>query len=118
MYNDERRNPSNQVVGVGCTGTKSLPTSQIPRPTTLEGFRPPRLLAFYYMDDTVFCCHKSIEGQALKAIEHLCSKYTMKSLGEIEWFLGIRVIRDRSKRLLWLSQEAYIDKMATISMFN
>ena len=32
----------NQVVGVGCTGTKSLPTSQIPRPTTLEGFRPPR----------------------------------------------------------------------------
>ena len=32
--------------------------------------------------------------------------------GGIEWFLGIRVIRDRSKRLLWLSQEAYIDKMA------
>ena len=70
------------------------------------------ILVFYYVDDTVFCYHKSIEGQALKAIEHLCSIYTMKSLGEIEWFLGIRVIRDRSKRLLWLSQEAYIDKMA------
>ena len=70
------------------------------------------ILGFYYVDDTVFCYHKSIEGQALKAIEHLCSIYTMKSLGEIEWFLGIRVIRDRSNRLLWLSQEAYIDKMA------
>ena len=40
----------------------------------------------------------------------------MKSLGEIEWFLGIRVIRDRSKRLLWLSQEVYIDKM--VNKFN
>ena len=70
------------------------------------------ILVFYYVDDTVFCYHKSIDDQALKAIEHLCSIYTMKSLGEIEWFLGIRVIRDRSKRLLWLSQEAYIDKMA------
>lgn len=36
----------------------------------------------------------------------------MTMLGELEWFLGIRVLRDRQKRLLWLSQEAYIEKMA------
>ena len=36
----------------------------------------------------------------------------MTMLGELEWFLGIRVLRVRQKRLLWLSQEAYIEKMA------
>ena len=70
------------------------------------------IIVFYYVDDTVFCYHRSIEALAFRAIKHLCSVYTMNSLGEIEWFLGIRVIRDRSKRRLWLSQEAYIDKMA------
>ena len=36
----------------------------------------------------------------------------MKVMGEMEWFLGINVIRNRNKKLLWLSQEAYVDKIA------
>jgi len=36
----------------------------------------------------------------------------MSTLGELKWFLGIYVLRDRSQRLLWLSQEAYIKKIA------
>jgi len=36
----------------------------------------------------------------------------MSTLGELKWFLGIHVLRDRSQRLLWLSQEAYIEKIA------
>ena len=35
----------------------------------------------------------------------------MKDLGETETTLGIRIYRDRSKRLLGLSQEKYIDKV-------
>ena len=35
----------------------------------------------------------------------------MKDLGEAETILGIRIYRDRSKRLLGLSQEKYIDKV-------
>ena len=50
--------------------------------------------------------------QAMKLIDDLKKRYTMKILGELEWFLGIHVIRDRARRLLWLSQEAYIDKIA------
>ena len=35
----------------------------------------------------------------------------MTNLGEAETILGIRIYRDRSKRLLGLSQEKYIDKV-------
>jgi hypothetical protein len=38
-------------------------------------------------------------------------RYEMRDLGELPWFLGIRVIRDREKRKLWLCQD--IRKIAT-----
>jgi hypothetical protein len=31
---------------------------------------------------------------------------------EANWFLGIRIVRDRAKRLLWLCQDSYIDKIS------
>ena len=35
----------------------------------------------------------------------------MKDLGEATYILGIKIYRDKSKRLLGLSQSSYIDKM-------
>ena len=35
----------------------------------------------------------------------------MKDLGEAETILGIRIYRDRSQRLVGLSQEKYVDKV-------
>ena len=34
-------------------------------------------------------------------------------MGEPKWFLGIRIIRDRNQRKIWLCQDSYIEKMAT-----
>ncbi|KAD4888008.1 hypothetical protein E3N88_20081 [Mikania micrantha] len=39
--------------------------------------------------------------------------FAMKDLGEAAYILGIKIHRDRSKRLLGLSQSTYIDKMMT-----
>jgi hypothetical protein len=36
----------------------------------------------------------------------------MKDMGELKWFLGMHVMRDRTKRQLWLSQLSYIEKVA------
>jgi len=33
-------------------------------------------------------------------------------LNELSWFLGIRILRDRPHRKLWLCQDAYIKKIA------
>ena len=35
----------------------------------------------------------------------------MRDLGELTWFLGIRIIRDRAQRKLWLCQDSYIEKI-------
>ncbi|KAI0991511.1 hypothetical protein K3495_g16676, partial [Podosphaera aphanis] len=42
--------------------------------------------------------------------------YTIKDIGELKWFLGLRILRDRSERKLWLVQDAYIEKIS--SSFN
>ena len=37
--------------------------------------------------------------------------FLMKDLGEAAYILGIKIYRDRSKRLIGLSQSTYIDKV-------
>ena len=41
----------------------------------------------------------------------LSSNFKMKDMGEAIYVLGVKILRDRSKRLLGLSQETYIKKM-------
>ena len=41
----------------------------------------------------------------------LSKNFSMKDLGEATYILGIKIYKDRSKRLLGLSQSTYIDKM-------
>jgi len=43
--------------------------------------------------------------------EFLGNQFQMKDLGEAQRILGIRIYRDRSKRMLALSQEDYLDKV-------
>ena len=41
----------------------------------------------------------------------LSSNFEMKDMGEGSYVLGVKILRDRSKHLLGLSQETYIKKM-------
>ena len=41
----------------------------------------------------------------------LKNSFSMKDLGEAAYILGIKIYRDRSKRLIGLSQDIYIDKV-------
>jgi hypothetical protein len=47
----------------------------------------------------------------LETKKFLSSKFDMKDLGEASFVLGIEIHRDRSKRVLGLSQKAYIEKI-------
>jgi hypothetical protein len=46
----------------------------------------------------------------------LRKSFSMKDLGGAAYILGIKIYRDRSKRLIGLSQDAYIDKI--LNRFN
>ena len=41
----------------------------------------------------------------------LGKSFSMKDLGEAAYILGIKIYRDRSRRLLGLSQSTYLDKV-------
>jgi hypothetical protein len=70
------------------------------------------LIVFFYVDDLIACCLPQFEYHLTEFKEQLMQKYEMKDLGEAQWFLGIRIIRHRPTRRLWLCQDSYIDKIA------
>ena len=68
-----------------------------------------RTFLVLYVDDILLMGSDKI---ALKEVKDwLSTQFSMKDLGEAAYILGIRIYRDRSNRLLGLSQSTYIDKM-------
>ena len=62
-----------------------------------------------YVDDILIIGNDIPTLQSVKA--WLSSCFSMKDLGEAAYILGVKIYRDRSRRLLGLSQSTYIDKV-------
>ncbi|KAK8715744.1 hypothetical protein V6N13_043070 [Hibiscus sabdariffa] len=67
-----------------------------------------------YVDDILIIGNDIPTLQSVKA--WLSSCFSMKDLGETVYILGVKIYRDRSRRLLGLSQSTYIDKV--LKRFN
>jgi hypothetical protein len=72
------------------------------------------IILLLYVDDIL------IVGSNFSRIKNskkkLSKSFIMKDLGPIKQTLGIRVIRDKKCKKLWLSQEKYIEKV--LQRFN
>lgn len=81
----------------------------------LEGksclFSDSKLMVFFFVDDFCAMCHRKDQQHLEEFKRSLLSRYEMKDLGELRWFLGVRVLRDRIRRKIWLCQDSYIDKV-------
>nr|GEU36398.1 hypothetical protein [Tanacetum cinerariifolium] len=62
-----------------------------------------------YVDDILLMENNVTMLQEVKS--WLCKYFSMKHLGEAACILGVKIIRDRSKRLIMLSQNAYLEKL-------
>ncbi|GKB18022.1 putative reverse transcriptase domain-containing protein [Tanacetum coccineum] len=62
-----------------------------------------------YVDDILLMGNSIPMLQDVKSWLRKC--FAMKDLGEVAYILGIKIYRDRSRRLISLSQNAYIDKI-------
>ncbi|GKB47764.1 retrotransposon protein, putative, ty1-copia subclass [Tanacetum coccineum] len=62
-----------------------------------------------YVDDIIIMGNHIPSLQSVK--NYLGKCFSMKDLGEAAFILGIKIYRDRSKRLIGLSQNAYMDKI-------
>ena len=43
-------------------------------------------------------------------------EFELSGGGSLQWFLGIEIIRDRERKLIWLRQSSYIDKIANLAV--
>ncbi len=75
----------------------------------MKGSGIARIFLVLYVDDILLMGNNKV---ALKEVKDwLSTQFSMKDLGEAAYILGIRIYRDRSNRLLGLSQSTYIDKV-------
>lgn len=70
-----------------------------------------RIIIFFYVDDLVILNRKKVRPVADAVINRLSEKYELRPMGDLDWFLSIRITRDRDHRITWITQDAYIDKM-------
>ncbi len=69
------------------------------------------IICFFYMDDIVFAFKKDHRDEIERTVSSLSKALTIERKGELKCFLGLHVIRNRSKRALWLLHKAYIMKI-------
>lgn len=71
------------------------------------------IIVFFYVDDIIIVNIPT--DAARRRVEQLChgikSYWDVRDLGEARWFLGIRILRDREQKKLWLCQDAYMSSI-------
>ena len=70
-----------------------------------------KVLILFYVDDILLLYHKACEQEAHKLWDQIKERYEVQEQGPVEWFLGIRVIRDRNNRTVTLVHDTYIEKI-------
>ena len=72
------------------------------------------IILLLYVDDILIIGQHKTKIAILKNV--LSKSFAMKDIGPAKQILGMKVIRDCSKKLIWLSQEKYIEKV--LKRFN
>jgi hypothetical protein len=70
------------------------------------------LILLFFVDDFIIAYLKQNEHYLQEFKLKLFKEYEIRKLDKANHFLGIRIIRDRPLRKLWLIQDAYIDTLA------
>ena len=76
------------------------------------------IIVFFYVDDIVVLYRPNRRTNAVRLIGQLDDEYEMRHIGELQWFLGVRIVRNRQLGKLWLSQLSYINKLAVDHKIN
>ncbi|EIW72190.1 hypothetical protein TREMEDRAFT_26944, partial [Tremella mesenterica DSM 1558] len=68
------------------------------------------IIVLAYVDDLVIAARN--KTTITKLMSYLKSKWTMTEVGEMSQILGLKVVRDRTRKIIHLSQPAYIESVA------
>lgn len=67
------------------------------------------ILLSVYVDDIPSAYYRCDAAEWAEIKQAFFTKYKIKFLGEADWFLNMRITRDRVTRRLWLDQQAYVE---------
>ena len=71
------------------------------------------VILLFFVDDILIFYDKAKNQRLFEEIEKgLMNAYELRKMDKFEWFLNIRVVRDRAQRKIWLCQDSYITKIA------
>jgi hypothetical protein len=70
------------------------------------------MILVFYVDDILILYAPKHQLKMDQFEQEFLNRYEMRKMGNAEHFLGVRIIRDRPYRKLWLIQDSYIDKLA------
>jgi hypothetical protein len=90
---------------------RSMGFKQVPEDPCV--YTTEHIIVIFFVDDIVTLSYPANRSRVRDFEDSLHAKYPMRNVGELRWFLGIRVIRDRNARKLWLCQDSYIDKIVS-----
>jgi hypothetical protein len=68
------------------------------------------ILLFFYVDDVVTLFRPEQKDLAKELWDKLIKKYPARAMGDLNWFLGTRIIRDNEAS--YLCQDSYIEQVA------
>ena len=74
------------------------------------------MLVFFYIDDIIVLYEKKYIKQIKEFQSKFFQIYEMRYINELQWFLEIRIFRNRNQRILTLCSNNYINKL--IIKFN
>jgi hypothetical protein len=75
-------------------------------------FMSEHLIVFFYVDDIVVLVHPQHLSHHSQFEKQLQAAYNVRRLGDLKWFLGVRVLRDWEAASIWLAQDSFIDKVS------
>ena len=76
------------------------------------------IIVFFYIDDIVILFKDTRKKDSEELITNISSVFEMRHMGELSWFLEVRIIQNRQLGKLWLYQDSYITKLAIESKIN
>lgn len=89
---------------------------QIPEAQCL--FMKKDLIVFFYVDDICVLYHRDKQDIYQQFRCEIMAEYELREIGDLQWFLGIRVVRDWTIRKIWLCQDAFINKITQRFQIN
>jgi hypothetical protein len=69
-----------------------------------------KICILFYINNILYLYHKNNILNANEIIRAFKIKYKIKNEGDVKWFLGIRITRNKEARKIFLLHDAYIRK--------